>query len=379
MGNAMEKAVSKAATEAGLLEIESAEINFDSDINLNLDSSAIGIVVAVICGVIIVIIIVVSLCSRYCCNCCDNLCFQGRGQNRKGEKTILKSDVTSPETPIYPIFNGTIDPSRGCVSCGSQGGNGTLAPSHFGGTINRAPSMAPSYFAQTLGRDDIKFDGIVIPMNKSSEYHTLADQEKNEILNTQAYPTIQYCTMANGEVGMYLPKNTEMLDILNRRNQCSTMKQKSHYAEPYHCHTISRSTTTRHEISRNRPMAIDYHDEVDRSKSMRNESPSKRRRRKSKQSSRSHRSTSDKGYKSDSSQFRSKSQATNQTTTSPLSSLSDTPEEIENIRPEIDGRRKRNRKERESRLSRISNSEPPLYKVKTRIGEHNFESVNTIK
>ena len=95
-----------------------------------------------------------------------------------------------------------------------------------------------------------------------------------------------------------------MLDILNRRNQCSTMKQKSHYAEPYHCHTISRSTTTRHEISRNRPMgksiykptkshvwllAIDYHDEVDRSKSMRNESPSKRRRRKSKQSSRSHR------------------------------------------------------------------------------------------
>ena len=77
--------------------------------------SAIGIVVAVICGVIIVIIIVVSLCSRYCCNCCDNLCFQGRGQNRKGEKKILKSDVTSPETPIYPIFNGTIDPSRGMI------------------------------------------------------------------------------------------------------------------------------------------------------------------------------------------------------------------------------------------------------------------------
>ena len=76
---------------------------------------AIGIVVAVICGVIIVIIIVVSLCSRYCCNCCDNLCFQGRGQNRKGEKKILKSDVTSPETPIYPIFNGTIDPSRGKI------------------------------------------------------------------------------------------------------------------------------------------------------------------------------------------------------------------------------------------------------------------------
>ena len=133
---------------------------------------AIGIVVAVICGVIIVIIIVVSLCSRYCCNCCDNLCFQGRGQNRKGEKKSLKSDVNSPETPIYPIFNGTIDPSRGkilsfkfwkkftytigCVSCGSQGGNGTLAPSNFGGTINRAPSIAPSYFAQTLGRGKLK-------------------------------------------------------------------------------------------------------------------------------------------------------------------------------------------------------------------------------
>ena len=57
-------------------------------------------------------------------------------------------------------------------------------------------------------------------------------------------------------------QNTEMLDILNRRNQCSTMKQKSHYAEPYHCHTISRSTTTRHEISRNRPMGKSTYDQT---------------------------------------------------------------------------------------------------------------------
>ena len=81
MGQSLEKAVSKAATESGLLGIESAEINLDSDINLNLDSSAIGIVVAVLVGLIVVIVIVVTLCSRYCCNCCDNLCFQGRGQN----------------------------------------------------------------------------------------------------------------------------------------------------------------------------------------------------------------------------------------------------------------------------------------------------------
>ena len=55
-------------------------------------------------------------------------------------------------------------------------------------------------------RLDDKFDGIVIPVSKNSEYHTLNDHEKLDILNNQSYPTIQYCTMANGEVGMYLPK-----------------------------------------------------------------------------------------------------------------------------------------------------------------------------
>ena len=49
----------------------------------------------------------------------------------------------------------------GCVSCGSQGGNGTLAPSHFGGTINRAPSIAPSYFAQTLGRGKLNIFSVI--------------------------------------------------------------------------------------------------------------------------------------------------------------------------------------------------------------------------
>ena len=89
MGQSLEKAVSKAATESGLLGIESAEINFDSDINLNLDSSAIGIVVAVLVGLVIVIVIIVTLCSRYCCNCCDNLCFQGRGQNLHKKVRVL--------------------------------------------------------------------------------------------------------------------------------------------------------------------------------------------------------------------------------------------------------------------------------------------------
>ena len=81
MGQSLEKAVTKAATDTGLLGIESAEINLDSDINLNLDSSAIGIVVTVVIVLVIVIIVIIALCSKYCCNCCDNLCFQGKGQN----------------------------------------------------------------------------------------------------------------------------------------------------------------------------------------------------------------------------------------------------------------------------------------------------------
>ena len=155
--------------------------------------------------------------------------------------------------------------------------------------------------------------------------------------------------------------------------------------------------------------------EIDRSKSttppneQKHESPSKRRRRKSKQSSRSQRydlsmthysyhchlsdffffrSTSDKGYKSDSSQFRSKSQATNQTP-SPLSSLSDA-EEIHELNEQFtaatthtssssNSRSPRKRSKHSSRLSKVTNnSEPPLYRVKTRIGEHNFQSMASL-
>ena len=60
--------------------------------------------------------------------------------------------LTRPEVRLYLGSTQNYLFILGCVSCGSQGGNGTLAPSHFGGTINRAPSIAPSYFAQTLGR-----------------------------------------------------------------------------------------------------------------------------------------------------------------------------------------------------------------------------------
>ena len=99
------------------------------------------------------------------------------------------------------------------------------------------------------------------------------------------------------------------------------------------------------------------------------------------------RSTSDKGYKSDSSQFRSKSQATNQTP-SPLSSLSDA-EEIDELNDQFTAaiqttssstsRSPRKRSKNSSRLSKVvANSEPPLYKVKTRIGEHNFQSMASL-
>ena len=72
--------------------------------------------------------------------------------------------------------------------------------------------------------------------------------------------------------------------------------------------------------------------------------------------------SSDKGYKSDSSQFRSKSQTTTQTTTSPLSSLSDV-EDVElpttsnKTSNHSSGQRSRHSSKRQS----MTHEEPPLY------------------
>jgi hypothetical protein len=103
----------------------------------------------------------------------------------------------------------------GCPSCGSQ-----MGAVGFDNTIKRAPSMAASLFTRELmpgnvtmkrefDRRDFKnsngnFDGMVIPVHQNSNYHTLNHIEKNTLMKVN--PQIQYCQMANGEVGMYIPK-----------------------------------------------------------------------------------------------------------------------------------------------------------------------------
>ena len=92
--------------------------------------------------------------------------------------------------------------ATGCPSCGSQVGG-------YATSMKRAPSMAASIFArETISRQEEvnknKIDGFVIPVSNTSDYHTLNNFEKGHLMGNN--PTIQYCTMQNGEVGMYIPK-----------------------------------------------------------------------------------------------------------------------------------------------------------------------------
>jgi len=344
MGQSLEKAVSKAATESGLLGIESAEINFDSDINLNLDSSAIGIVVAVLVGLVIVVVIIITLCSRYCCNCCDNLCFQGRGQNLHKKKQIVVrdgqygSEYHSNLNPAMSILPPDYEAGHaaGCPSCGSQVGG-------YATSMKRAPSMAASIFArETISRQEEvnknKIDGFVIPVSNTSDYHTLNNFEKGHLMGNN--PTIQYCTMQNGEVGMYIPK-ANLMDVLDHsQSKSATLKVPSmkYYS------SNQRSCTLK-------PKALDYYTTETENETRKSRTDDKRRRRRRSKTSRSS------GYKSDSSQSRPKS---NRTIT--LSSLSDN-EEIHHRRKMtiIEETKKRTSPRERAGKGKLSNVEEQLF------------------
>ena len=49
-----------------------------------------------------------------------------------------------------------------------------------------------------------KVDGYILPVSAASDYQTMSHLEKSQMIRTN--PTVQYCTMSNGELGMYIPK-----------------------------------------------------------------------------------------------------------------------------------------------------------------------------
>lgn len=315
MGQSLEKAVTKAATDTGLLGIESAEINLDSDINLNLDSSAIGIVVTVVIVLVIVIIVIIALCSKYCCNCCDNLCFQGKGQNLH-KKQQLGQSVVIRDGQFGTEYNSNLNPAMsilppdyenatqaGCPSCGSQMGynNGSQFGCPTG--LKRSPSLAASFFPKEEPKT--KVDGYILPVSAASDYQTMSHLEKSQMIRTN--PTVQYCTMSNGELGMYIPK-ANLLDVLEHsHSKIGTLKSSK---------SMKYYQSDRERCSTMKPR-LEYYTtetEVEGKRERKSGDERKRRRRKSRHS-RSHRSS---GYKSDSSHSRPKS---NRTIT--LSSLSD--------------------------------------------------------
>ena len=129
------------------------------------------------------------------------------------------SDYHSNLNPAMSILPPDYDhgPVHGCPSCGSQMGG-------YATSMKRAPSMAASLFArETVKKEEKgKIDGFVIPVNPTSDYHTLSSAEKGNLMKSN--PTIQYCTMANGEVGMYIPKVTNHMFMVKNCVKISVLK-----------------------------------------------------------------------------------------------------------------------------------------------------------
>ena len=64
-----------------------------------------------------------------------------------------------------------------------------------------------------------KVDGYILPVSAASDYQTMSHLEKSQMIRTN--PTVQYCTMSNGELGMYIPK-VRCLDFANAIYQILT-------------------------------------------------------------------------------------------------------------------------------------------------------------
>lgn len=338
MGQNLERAVSKSFSDAGLLGIESAEVTLDSDINLNVDSGALGIIVAVVVVLVIVIILVIALCSKYCCKCFDNLCFQGRGQNK------LKKDLTIRDGQYGLDYSGTINPTMsilpyeerqnhtGCPSCGSQVAP-TVSPS-YAPSINRAPSVAASIFKS------MKSGG-------------------NEVDGSLMMPaSIQYCTLPSGEVGMFIPQGS-LHEVLEHSQVSKMGTIRSTNTMKYYSSTKKAGDSTR---------ALEYpkcnyttETEDGRRSREKRDQRKRRKRRTHKESSRSHpRNPTSSGYKSDSSHSRSKSHSSRT-----FSSQSDE-ETVHRRRMTVIEETKKTRSKKN-----LSNTEDPIY-LQNSIKELNF-------
>lgn len=325
MGQNLERAVQKSLTDTGLLGIESAEISLESDINLNVDTGAIGIVVVIVVILVIVILLIIALCSKFCCKCCDNLCFQGRGQNKLGK------DLTMRDGQYGPDFSGTINPTMsilpyedrhnhtGCPSCGSHIAPPTAAAS-YAASIKRAPSMAASIF-KTMKSDDKQADGLMMPAS------------------------IQYCTLPSGEVGMFIPKD-DLLEVLEH-SQTSKMGTMRSNTMKFYSSTKKPGDSMR-AVEYPGKNGTSYTTETEDGRRSRDKRDQRKRRRRRTRDNRSHRNPTSSGYKSDSSHSRGKSTRT-------FSSLSDE-ETIHSRKMTIIEESKQSRRKRN-----LPNTEDPIF------------------
>jgi len=181
----------------------------------------------------------------------------------------------------------------GCPSCGSQMGynNGSQFGCPTG--LKRSPSLAASFFPKEEPKN--KVDGYILPVSAASDYQTMSHLEKSQMIRTN--PTVQYCTMSNGELGMYIPK-ANLLDVLEHSHSKIGTLKSSKSMKYYH--------SDRDRCSTMKPRLEYYTTETEvEGKRERKSGDERRRRRRKSRHSRSHRFTDAcKGLLKDISKFR---------------------------------------------------------------------------
>ena len=63
---------------AGLVEIQSADIDVSSSVNFSFDWGTIGVIIGSIVGLLVVIFAIAFFCGRGFGFCCDNVCCKGK-------------------------------------------------------------------------------------------------------------------------------------------------------------------------------------------------------------------------------------------------------------------------------------------------------------
>jgi len=76
---------------SSLLQVESADVTVDSDVNFSFDAGTLALIIGIVVGLIIVIFVIAYFCGRGTCTMCDNVCCKGRALIR--QQKLMKQQM----------------------------------------------------------------------------------------------------------------------------------------------------------------------------------------------------------------------------------------------------------------------------------------------